>query len=141
MKDTLIKTSDYILSGLLTVGTFLFGGISGLMVALLAVIFIDLVTGVGVAVAERRLSSSIGAKGFIRKFLMLLIVALGHILDSYVIGGGDKLQIAATLYYIVNEGMSILENCAVLGLPVPKKLTDVLIQLRKQEDGKNGNAD
>jgi toxin secretion/phage lysis holin len=65
---------------------------------------------------------------------MLLVVALGHILDVYVIGGGDKIQVAATLYYILNEGVSIMENCASLGLPVPQKITEVLSQLRKGEN-------
>jgi toxin secretion/phage lysis holin len=134
MKEFIIKAPEYIISGILTLGAFLFGSFNGLMVALVTVIFIDLATGVGVAVVYRKLSSKIGSKGFVKKFLMLLIVALAHILDTYVVGGGDKLQIAATLYYILNEGVSILENCAELGLPVPTKLTDVLSQLR--EDGK-----
>jgi toxin secretion/phage lysis holin len=134
MERYLLRAWEYILSLFLTAGTFLFGDFNGLMAALLGVIFIDLATGIAVAVANKKLSSEAGAKGFARKFLMLLVVALGHILDVYVIGGGDKIQVAATLYYILNEGVSIMENCASLGLPVPQKITEVLSQLKKGEN-------
>ncbi|MDR0975210.1 MAG: phage holin family protein [Ruminococcus sp.] len=129
----LSNAGEYLLSLLLTLGAFLFGDFDGLMTALITVIFIDFATGIAVAAVLKKISSQISAKGFVRKFLMLLIVALAHILDVYVVGGGNKLQIAATLYYILNEGVSILENCAMLGLPVPKKITDTLAQLRKGE--------
>jgi toxin secretion/phage lysis holin len=123
---------NYIICGILTVATFLFGEFDGIMTALIIVIFIDLITGITVAFVEKKVSSEVCTKGFARKFLMLLIVALGHVLDMYIIGSGNALKVAAALYYIICESVSIIENCAALGLPVPKKLKDVLEQLKNE---------
>ncbi|MDR0903126.1 MAG: phage holin family protein [Ruminococcus sp.] len=110
---------------------FLFGGFSGLITALIVFIAVDYVSGLASAIMAKRLSSEVGAKGIAKKIVMLLIVALGHILDVYVVKAGDTVRDLATVFYIANEGISILENCANLGLPVPKKVTEVLEQLKK----------
>ncbi len=118
------------------IGWFL-GGCDGLLYALVAFVTIDYITGVMCAVEDKKLSSSVGFRGICRKLLIFLLVGVAHLLDTHVIGSGSVLRTAAVFFYISNEGVSILENAAHLGLPVPKKLKEILEQLhsRAEKDG------
>ena len=102
-------------------GYFL-GGMDGLMIALLVFMVLDYITGVMCAIADKRLSSSVGFKGICKKVLILMLVGLAHIVDLHVIGTGSALRGAVICFYLSNEGLSLLENAAHLGLPVPDKL-------------------
>lgn len=113
---------------------FLFGEVNGLFWALIAFMALDYVTGVIIAVINKKLSSEIGFRGLAKKFLILIFVAVGHILDANVLGGQAVCMSAVMLFYIANEGVSIIENAALLGLPVPKKLKDILEQLKTKGD-------
>ena len=117
-------------------GWFL-GGCDGLLYALLAFVVIDYITGVMCAVVDHTLSSAVGFKGICRKVLIFALVGIGHILDTQVIGSGSVLRTAVIFFYISNEGVSLVENAAHLGLPVPEKLKAVLEQLhdRSEKDG------
>lgn len=120
-------------------GWFL-GGCDGLLYALIAFVTIDYITGVMCAVIDHRLSSEIGAKGIFKKVLIFLLVGIGHILDTQVIGSGSVLRTAVIFFYISNEGVSLTENAAHLGLPIPEKLKAVLEQLHDRDtDGKDGD--
>lgn len=112
---------------------FLFGDWDGLMLALAALIVMDYVSGVLAAAAEKRLSSEIGARGIAKKVFMFLIVAVANIVDINVIGEGHVLKSVTVVFYIANECISLLENAGRLGVPVPKKLLDVLSQLKKDK--------
>lgn len=114
-----------------------FGELDGFFYALLAFVVIDYLTGVMCAIADRSLSSEVGFRGIFRKVLIFVMVGAGHILDAQVIGSGDALRTAVIFFYISNEGVSLLENAAHIGLPVPEKLKDVLAQLhdREKRDG------
>ena len=111
-----------------SVGWFL-GGCDGLLRALVVFIAVDYATGVMCAVADHRLSSEIGFRGICRKVLMFVLVGVGHVIDENVIGSGSMLRTAVLFFYLSNEGISLLENAAHLGLPVPERLKDVLEQL------------
>lgn len=113
-------------------GYFL-GGCDGLIFSLLIFISIDYVTGVMCAIVEKTLSSDVGFKGICRKVLIFLLVGVVHILDLHVVKTGSVLRSAVVFFYLSNEGVSILENAAHLGLPVPKKVKDVLEQLHDKE--------
>ena len=92
------------------------------------------------AVVDHKLSSEIGFRGIFRKVLIFALVGIGHILDSQVIGSGSVLRTAVIFFYISNEGVSLVENAAHLGLPIPEKLKDVLEQLHdraEKEDEKD----
>lgn len=117
-------------------GYFL-GGCDGLLYALIAFVVIDYITGVMCAVADKKLSSTVGFKGICRKMLIFLLVGIANILDVQVIGSGSVLRTAVIFFYISNEGVSLVENAAHLGLPVPDNLKDVLEQLHDR-DGKEG---
>ena len=118
-------------------GWFL-GGCDGLLYALLAFVIIDYITGVMCAVVDHTLSSAVGFKGICRKVLIFALVGIGHILDTQVIGSGSVLRTAVIFFYLSNEGVSLLENAAHLGLPIPEKLKAVLEQLHdRSEKGEN----
>jgi toxin secretion/phage lysis holin len=126
------KITDILSSALLSIGAFCFGEPGGLLVALITFIVIDYVTGFAAAAIGKRLSSAYGARGIAKKVSILLIVSLGHILDVNIIGQGDYLMTMLMLFYVANEGLSILENAVALGVKVPKKLKDVLDQVNIQ---------
>ena len=109
-------------------GYFL-GGCDGLLYALIAFVVIDYITGVMCAISNHTLSSEVGFKGICRKVLIFLLVGIANILDIQVIGSGSALRTAVIFFYISNEGVSLLENAAHLGLPVPEKIKTVLEQL------------
>lgn len=116
-------------------GYFL-GGWDGLLYALIAFVVIDYLTGVMCAINDKTLSSEVGFKGICRKVLIFLLVGIAHILDVNVIGSGSVLRTAVIFFYISNEGVSLLENAAHLGLPVPEKIKVVLEQLHDRSENK-----
>lgn len=103
-------------------------------------VVVDYITGVMCAVADKKLSSEVGFKGICRKVLIFLLVGIANILDVQVIGTGSVLRTAVIFFYISNEGISLTENAAHLGLPIPEKLKVVLEQLHDREtDEKDGD--
>ncbi len=116
-------------------GWFL-GGCDGLLFALIAFVAVDYITGVMCAIVDKNLSSAVGFKGICRKVLIFLLVGIAHILDAQVIGAGSVLRTAIIFFYLSNEGVSLLENAAHLGLPVPEKLKEVLQQLHDRAESK-----
>ena len=114
-------------------GYFL-GGCDGLLYALIAFVAIDYITGVMCAISDKTLSSEVGFKGICRKVLIFLLVGIGHNVDAQVIGSGGVLRTAVILFYLSNEGVSLIENAAHLGLPVPDKLKAVLEQLHDRAE-------
>ena len=116
------------------------GGTDGLFYALIAFTVVDYVTGVMCAIADKRLSSAVGFKGIFRKILIFTLVGIANILDVYVIKAGSVLRTATIFFYLSNEGVSLLENAAHLGLPVPNAIKTVLEQLHDRAE-KSGDAD
>lgn len=119
-------------------GYFL-GGCDGLLYALIVFVVLDYITGVLCAIADHRLSSAVGFKGICRKVLIFALVGIANILDVHVIGTGCVVRTATIFFYISNEGVSILENAANLGLPVPKKVKEVLKQLHDGAESEDDN--
>ena len=121
-------------------GWFL-GGADGFLYALIAFVVIDYITGVMCAVVDKKLSSAVGFKGIFKKVLIFALVGIGHILDTQVIGSGSVLRTAVIFFYISNEGVSLVENAAYLGLPIPKKLKAVLEQLHDRAEKEDEHND
>ena len=120
-------------------GWFL-GGCDGLMYALIAFVVVDYITGIMCAIVDKKLSSEVGFKGICKKVLIFLLVGMANILDVNIIGSGSVLRTAAIFFYLSNEGVSLLENAAHLGLPVPNAMKEVLQQLHdRAENGGNKN--
>jgi len=114
-------------------GYFL-GGWDGFLYALLAFVVIDYITGLMCAILDKKLSSEVGFRGIFKKVLIFSLVAIGNIVDQSVIGEGSVIRTAVIFFYLSNEGVSILENAAHIGLPVPQKLKEVLEQLHDRSD-------
>ena len=136
MKDTVHGIS--IFAG--AVVGFCFGEINGLFKALIFMMCIDYVTGWIKAIYLRELSSAAGFKGIAKKIMILCLVSICHIIDEHVIGDKSIIMSAALMFYIGNEGISILENVVACGLPVPEKLKDVLENMEKKEGVENGGS-
>ena len=114
-------------------GYFL-GGCDGLLLALVLFAVADYITGVMCAVADKKLSSEVGFKGICRKVIIFMLVGIAHIIDVNVIATGSVLRTAVIFFYLSNEGVSLLENAAHLGLPIPEKLKIVLEQLHDRSE-------
>ena len=114
-------------------GYFL-GGMDGLMIALVVFMALDYITGLMCAVIDKKLSSAVGFKGICKKVLIIMLVGVAHVVDLHVVGTGDALRSAVVCFYLSNEGVSMLENAAHLGLPVPDKLKGILAQLHGRMD-------
>ncbi len=74
------------------------------------------------AIVEKKLSSEIGFKGIFKKVLIFILVGVGHLIDTNLIGDGSVLRTAIIFFYCSNEGVSMLENAGRLGLPIPEKI-------------------
>lgn len=109
-------------------GWFL-GGCDGILYTLLVFVTADYITGIMCAVSDKRLSSEIGFKGICRKCLIFIMVGIAQMIDINVIATGSVLRTAVIFFYLSNEGVSVMENAAHLGLPVPEKMKDVLEQI------------
>ena len=109
------------------------GGFDGLLIALIGFMIVDYITGVFCAVIEHKLSSEVGAKGILRKVLVIIMVGVANTLDLYIVEGDEPLlRTAVIFFYLSNEGISILENSVRLGLPVPDKLKEILLQIKSK---------
>ena len=114
-------------------GYFL-GGCDGLLYTLLAFVVLDYLTGIMCAIVDKKLSSEIGFKGIFKKVLIFVLVGVGHLLDVQVLGEVGILRTAVIFFYLSNEGVSLIENAAHLGLPIPEKLRAVLEQLHDRAE-------
>ena len=112
------------------------GGMDGMLIALIVFMVLDYITGLMCAVMDKNLSSAVGFRGICKKVLILMLVGVANIMDVHVIGTGSALRGAVVCFYLANEGLSLLENAAHIGLPVPQRLKDVLAQLHNRDDKK-----
>ena len=110
------------------------GGMDGLLTALVILMALDYITGVMCAIVDKQLSSRVGFKGLFKKMLIVILVGIAHIVDMHVVGTGEALRSAVICFYLSNEGVSLLENAAHLGLPIPEKLKAILAQLHNRDE-------
>jgi toxin secretion/phage lysis holin len=120
---------------------FFWGGLDNLFIALLVFAAVDYATGVLAAIIKKKLNSQIGFKGIAKKVFMFLIVGIANIVDVRLIQTGSGVRTATILFYIANEGVSLLENAARCGLPIPKRLKDILTQLHEKSEKEEEKKD
>ena len=111
----------------------LFGKWDSILWALLVIMVLDYLTGIIKAVYTKTMSSEIGFKGLLKKITILIIVALANVLQQ-VTGDNVAIREIVIMFYIANEGISVLENVAVIYPRMPKKIKDILLQLRGEDD-------
>jgi toxin secretion/phage lysis holin len=136
-----VKTVLAAIGGVLV---YLFGPCDALIVALVAVVTLDYITGVMSAAFAHKLSSSQGFLGLLKKVAIFVLVALASLLDKLAPVTNEAVRASVCVFYIANEGISILENVEKMGVPLPKILRDVLARLdadtNKKNDGKGTDA-
>jgi len=131
-------TINYITSTILTTIIYYLGGLDTAMKTLLILMLLDYITGLCKTIINKKLNKIIGAKGIIKKVGYLVIVALAFLLDK-IIGDTGSIRNLVVYFFVANEGISIVENWGTIGLPLPKKIIEVLEQIKKESEGtKNG---
>lgn len=113
---------------------WLVGGYDTMMITLLIFIVVDYLSGVMCGIVNKKLSSEIGFKGIFKKIMILLLVGITNLLGQAT--GIEGLRYIIISFYLANEGISIIENASILGLPVPQKVKDVLEQLKNTSNEK-----
>ena len=129
-----VTVGQYIFTGIGGVMGWIFGGLDGFLYALIAFVVIDYLTGVMAAIYTKQLSSEVGFKGIARKVAIFLLVGIGNVIDIEILKTGAILRNAVIFFYLSNEGISIIENAAKLELPIPKKLVEVLKQIKDGDE-------
>lgn len=131
MKE-LVSVLQYMFAAIGGVLGAVLGGTDEFLYALTLFVVIDYVTGVLVGIIQKKLSSEVGFHGIAKKVAIFCLVAVAHVIDLHVIKNGSIIRMAVIFFYLSNEGISILENVAVLGVPIPQKLKGVLEQLKEK---------
>ena len=116
------EISEFLLAGFFGLLGWFFGGLDGFVKVLIACTMVDYITGLCKAYVVHNISSEIGFKGIARKIVMFFLVGIAHIIDRHMLGNTAALRTAVCLFYIGNEGISIIENAEKLGVPIPKFL-------------------
>ncbi len=131
--ENLLNYFKIIIAALGTGITWLFGTWDTALVVLVCFMVLDYFTGVLRAWTNKEISSDVGLKGIARKTVILIVLIVAVLLDRLLNTGTWVFRTLICYFYIANEGISLLENCAGLGLPIPSKLKDALVQLKDGE--------
>ena len=116
-------------------GTFLseyIGDFDSLIYALVVFMVIDYLTGILCGIVTGKLSSRIGFKGICRKVIIFCLVGIANILDQHILQTGSVLRTTVIFFYLSNEGISILENATIIGVPIPNNIYKILKQLKRR---------
>ena len=138
MTDDLL---DFFMGCITGVLCWFFGGIDGPVKVLLTFTIIDYLSGVSAAYVRHELSSKEGFNGILRKIFIFALVGIAHVIDKNLLGNTEALKTAVCLFYVGNEGISILENAVHLGLPVPEALKDKLEKLTEKDEKPKNHTD
>ena len=133
-----IKGAAAVIGG---IAAYIWGGWDPLIIVLVAMVSIDYITGVINAGLQHGLSSQVGFKGLLKKIVIFMIVAVGTLIDRIIPATNAAVRTAVCMYYIANEGLSILENAAEMGLPLPSALKKVLGQIRREDESAAADAE
>jgi len=122
-------------AGIGGIATYIWGPWDALIIALVAMVAIDYITGIIKAAVQGKLSSLVGFKGLLKKVAIFLLVAVGVMVDKIIPATNEAVRSAVIFFYIANEGLSILENAGELGLPLPAALKKSLEKMKDKETG------
>jgi len=128
--STIVKT---VIATLGTIATYLWGGWNAVLSALVVLASLDYVSGVVAAWRRRELDSRVGARGIARKVGMFVVVAVANIIDRTGGLGEPILRTATIWWYLGNEALSIVENLADIGVPIPERILSALASLKGEE--------
>lgn len=126
---------DFSYATLIGIITWFFGGLDSFVQVLITFAAIDYITGICASIIQKqKLSSDLGFKGITRKVYMFILVGMAHIIDFHILGDSQALKTAVCLFYIGNEGISILENAHKMNIPIPKFLEDKILHFTDQDN-------
>lgn len=129
--------SNYFNSAVAVIATFftyLFGGWDVSLSILIVFMVLDYITGVIWAYIQKTVNSEVGFTGLLKKCMILVVLIVGAMLDRLLNSGSWVFRTLVCYFYIANEGISLLENISLLGVPIPQKIKDALEQLNKEND-------
>lgn len=129
--DTVLNSLHMTISVLGGALGWFFGEINALLYALISFVSLDYITGVMLAILQKKVSSEIGYKGIFKKAMIFALLGFGNVIDRNILMSGSSVRTMLIMFYLSNEGISILENVANLGLPLPQKIKDILLQIDK----------
>jgi len=132
-ENTLIKAAFSLVG---TAATYLWGGWDAVLVALATLVVLDYLTGWAAAWVGGRLSSEVGRRGIAKKIGVFVLIAMCNVVDQSGALGAPFLRTLAAWFYIGNEALSITENLAELGVPIPSKVKQAMAALKRTEGGK-----
>lgn len=113
------------------------GGCDTLLMVLIGFVAVDYISGVVLAIKNGKLNSRVGFVGLLKKAIIFLVVFLAQLLDNAT--GLEAIRSMTVLFYISNEGISVLENLGKLDIKYPQKLKDILEQLEDKDEHKDDN--
>ena len=125
---------NLLIAGIGTFLTWLFGAWDIALMVLVCFMVLDYLTGLIKAYLTKKLSSNVGLHGIARKSVILIVLIMSVMLDRILNSGTWVFRTLVCYFYIANEGLSILENCSVIGLPIPQKIQEALEQLKNMEN-------
>ena len=128
---------EFLISSLIGLLGWFFGGLDGFFKVLITFAVVDQISGVCAAGVQGKISSEAGFKGIARKVIMFLFVGISHVIDKHILGNSDALRTAVCLFYIGNEGISIIENAEILGVPIPAFLRGKFLSFAKKTLGED----
>ena len=131
--EKILQNLKFIVAGAGTLLTWLFGKWDTALIVLMCFMALDYLTGLIRAYVNKKISSDVGLKGIARKSLIFIVLIVSVLLDRLLNTGTWVFRTLVCYFYIANEGISLLENCAGLGLPIPTKIKDALAQLKDGE--------
>ena len=132
--DNMVDVLRIAAAGIGGIATYIWGPWDALIIALVAMVVIDYITGVIKAAVQGKLSSAVGFRGLLKKVAIFLLVAVGVMVDRVIPATNEAVRSAVIFFYIANEGLSILENAGELGLPLPAALKKSLEKMRDKEE-------
>ena len=131
--NRIFNTASIVLGVFGGIAAQIFGAWDSVLCARLVIMVLDYITGVIKAVYRKELSSEVGYKGILRKIMVLVVVALANVVQRLT-GGAALLREMVIMFYIANEGISVLENAAEILPNMPNGIKDILLQIRSNDD-------
>lgn len=132
--DKVLEGLKYAAAGAGGILTYIWGPWDALIIALVIFVTLDYITGIAKAAVQGKLSSAVGFKGLLKKVAIFVLVAIGTVMDSVIPAANHAIRSAVIMFYIANEGLSILENAGQLGLPLPKVLKRALEKMKDTDE-------
>ena len=131
--DKVLEGLKYAAAGAGGLFAYLFGAWDALIIALVIFVVTDYITGIAKAATQGKLSSAVGFKGLLKKVMIFVLVMVGTVVDKAIPAANHAIRSAVIMFYIANEGLSILENAGELGLPLPKTLKSALEKMKDEK--------